>query len=167
MRNIPCASARAGSTDNGRIEIVARGTGSFRIGTASLMPADNIYGWRADTVALLKELDAPVYRWPGGNFVSGYNWRDGIGDPDKRPPRKNPAWKGIESNDVGIHEYMALMRELATEPYIAVNTGLADEDRRRPGSGVPQRRGLHAPGQTARPERPPRALRREVVRRGQ
>src|SRR5208283_1269627 len=119
---------RAGrSTDNGRLEIVARGSGSFRIGTVSLMPADNIYGWRADTVALLKQLNSPVYRWPGGNFVSGYNWRDGIGDPDQRPPRKNPAWKGIESNDVGIHEYMALMRELGAEPYIAVNTGLADD----------------------------------------
>jgi alpha-N-arabinofuranosidase len=116
-----------GSTENGRIEIVARGTGSFRIGTASIMPADNIYGWRADTVALLKELDAPVYRWPGGNFVSGYNWRDGIGDMDKRPPRKNPAWKGIEHNDVGIHEFMNLMREIKSEPYVAVNTGLADE----------------------------------------
>jgi len=115
------------STDNGRLEIVARGSGSFRIGTVSLMPADNIYGWRADTVALLKELNSPVYRWPGGNFVSGYNWRDGIGDADKRPPRKNPAWKGIEANDVGIHEYMALMRELDAEPYVAVNTGLADE----------------------------------------
>jgi alpha-N-arabinofuranosidase len=115
------------STDNGRLEIVARGSGSFRIGTVSLMPADNIYGWRADTLALLKELNSPVYRWPGGNFVSGYNWRDGIGEPDKRPPRKNPAWKGIEHNDVGIHEYMALMREIGAEPYVAVNTGLADE----------------------------------------
>lgn len=119
---------RAGrSTDNGRLEIVSRGSGSFRIGTVSLMPADNIYGWRADTLALLRELNSPVYRWPGGNFVSGYNWRDGIGDPDQRPPRKNPAWKGIEHNDVGIHEYMALMREIGAEPYIAVNTGLADE----------------------------------------
>jgi alpha-N-arabinofuranosidase len=119
---------RAGrSTDNGRLEIVSRGSGSFRVGTVSLMPADNIYGWRADTLSLLKELNSPVYRWPGGNFVSGYNWRDGIGDPDKRPPRKNPAWKGVEHNDVGIHEYMALMREIGAEPYIAVNTGLADE----------------------------------------
>ena len=119
---------RAGrSTDNGRLEIVARGSGSFRIGAASLMPSDNVHGWRADTLALLKELNSPVYRWPGGNFVSGYDWKDGIGDPDKRPPRKNPAWKGIEPNDVGIHEYMALMREIGAEPYIAVNTGLADE----------------------------------------
>ena len=114
-----------GTTDNGRLEIVARGTGTLAIGTASLMPADNVMGWRADTLALLKELDSPVYRWPGGNFVSGYDWQDGIGERDRRPPRKNPAWKGIESNDVGLHEFMALMREIGAEPYVAVNTGLA------------------------------------------
>jgi alpha-N-arabinofuranosidase len=88
------------------------------------MPADNIYGWRADTLARLRELNAPVYRWPGGNFVSGYDWNDGIGDRDRRPPRKNPAWKGIESNDVGIDEFMVLCREIGAEPYVAVNTGL-------------------------------------------
>jgi alpha-N-arabinofuranosidase len=88
------------------------------------MPADNVRGWRADTLERLRELDSPVYRWPGGNFVSGYDWKDGIGDPDKRPPRKNPAWKGIEHNDVGIHEFMDLCREIGTDPYIAVNTGL-------------------------------------------
>jgi alpha-N-arabinofuranosidase len=113
-----------GSTDNGRLEIVGRGSGYFLVGAVSLMPADNVHGWRADTLALLKELDAPVYRWPGGNFVSGYNWRDGIGDPDRRPPRKNPAWKGIEHNDVGIHEYIQLCRLIGAEPFIAVNTGL-------------------------------------------
>jgi alpha-N-arabinofuranosidase len=113
-----------GTTDNGRLEIVGRGTGSFTLGTLSLMPADNVEGWRADTLALLRELDSPVYRWPGGNFVSGYDWRDGTGDPDKRPPRKNPAWKGIESNDVGLGEFMTLCREIDAEPYVAVNTGL-------------------------------------------
>jgi len=113
-----------GKTDAGRLEITSRGSGSFRIGTASLMPADNVRGWRADTLAAVKQLRSPVYRWPGGNFVSGYDWRDGIGDPDRRPPRKNPAWTGIEPNDVGIHEYMDLMRELDSEPFIAVNTGL-------------------------------------------
>jgi alpha-N-arabinofuranosidase len=113
-----------GSTDNGRLEIVGWGKGSFRIGAVSLMPADNIQGWRADTLALLRDLNSPVYRWPGGNFVSGYDWKDGIGDRDRRPPRKNPAWKGIEPNDVGIDEFMVLCRELGTEPYIAVNTGL-------------------------------------------
>jgi alpha-N-arabinofuranosidase len=114
------------STDNGRLEIVATGKGHFSIGTASIMPDDNILGWRADVVALLKELNSPVYRWPGGNFVSGYDWKDGIGDPDRRPPRKNPAWKGVEHNDVGIDEFMELCREINTEAFIAVNTGLGD-----------------------------------------
>ena len=122
----PLRFTAGGDTDNGRMEIVGRGAGRFRIGTASLMPADNVYGWRADTLALVKELDSPIYRWPGGNFVSGYDWRDGVGDPDLRPPRKNPAWRGIESNDVGIHEFVDLCRELGTEPFIAVNTGLGE-----------------------------------------
>jgi alpha-N-arabinofuranosidase len=115
-----------GDTADGRLEIVSRGRGTFRIGTVSLMPADNVHGMRADTLALLKELDAPIYRWPGGNFVSGYNWKDGVGDPDRRPPRKNPAWRGIEHNDFGLDEFMTLCRELGTEPYIAVNSGLGD-----------------------------------------
>ncbi|MCX5691212.1 MAG: alpha-L-arabinofuranosidase, partial [Planctomycetota bacterium] len=98
------------------------------IGTASLMPSDNIKGFRADTLALLRELDSPVYRWPGGNFVSGYDWRDGVGDRDRRPPRKNPAWLGIEHNDVGIHEFMELCALLKTDAYIAVNAGLGGVD---------------------------------------
>jgi alpha-N-arabinofuranosidase len=117
--------ARA-TTENARLEIVSSGRGSFKIGTASIMPADNVEGFRPEVLARLKELDAPVYRWPGGNFVSGYDWRDGIGDRDRRPPRKNPAWQGVEHNDVGIHEYMDLMRLIDSEPYITVNSGLGD-----------------------------------------
>ncbi|MFH1942460.1 MAG: alpha-L-arabinofuranosidase C-terminal domain-containing protein, partial [bacterium] len=112
------------SSDNAVLEIVSRGSGSLRVGTVSLMPADHIKGFRADVIALLKELDSPIYRWPGGNFVSGYDWRDGIGERDRRPPRKNPAWTGVEHNDVGIHEYMDLMELIGAEPFIAVNTGL-------------------------------------------
>jgi alpha-N-arabinofuranosidase len=114
------------NTDNGQLEIAATGTGKLRVGTVSLMPADNINGFRRDTMELLKQLDSPVYRWPGGNFVSGYNWRDGIGDVDKRPPRKNPAWTGVEHNDMGIHEFIEFCRLLDTEPYVTVNTGLGD-----------------------------------------
>ena len=109
-------------SDNARLEIIA--TDNVLIGTLSLMPVDNVHGMRKDTLALLKELDSPIYRWPGGNFVSGYDWRDGIGDRDKRPPRKNPAWLGVEHNDFGIHEFMQFCREIGTEPYIAVNSGL-------------------------------------------
>ena len=112
------------ATENGRLEIVGRGKGTFRVGTVSLMPADNVNGMRADTLKLLKELDSPVYRWPGGNFVSGYDWKDGIGDPDRRPTLTNPAWTGMEYNDVGINEFIAFCREVDAEPFIAVNTGL-------------------------------------------
>ena len=104
------------------------GKGKLWVGTVSLMPSDNVEGFRVDVLKLLRELNSPVYRWPGGNFVSGYNWRDGIGDRDKRPPRKNPAWQGVEPNDVGIHEFMRLCELIKTEPYIAVNAGLGSSD---------------------------------------
>jgi alpha-L-arabinofuranosidase len=112
------------STDSAFFEISSAGSGAVEVGIVSLMPADNIDGWRADIVALLKQLDATIYRWPGGNFVSGYNWRNGIGDRDKRAPEKNPDWTGIEPNDVGIHEFMNLVKMLGSEPFVALNMGL-------------------------------------------
>jgi len=116
------------TTDDASLSIGVRGAGAAWIGTASLMPADNVGGMRADTLRLLKQLDSPIYRWPGGNFVSGYDWRDGIGPRDRRPPRKNPAWQGIEHNDFGLHEFVALCRELKTEPLAVVNTGLGSPE---------------------------------------
>ncbi len=126
-KRFPLRFTAATSTDDARL-IISAGClrGSIRIATVSLMPADNVKGMRADTLELLKVLDSPIYRWPGGNFVSGYDWRDGIGPRDKRPPRKNPAWKGIEMNDFGLDEFIAFCRELDTEPLIVVNTGLGD-----------------------------------------
>ena len=115
----------AGGETIGILEIrVLRG--NVLLGPPSLMPADNIQGMRPDTIALLKQLNGSVYRWPGGNFVSGYDWRDGIGDRDRRPPRKNPAWTGVEHNDFGTDEFIAFCREIKTEPMIAVNTGFGD-----------------------------------------
>jgi alpha-L-arabinofuranosidase len=90
------------------------------------MPANNVEGFRPDVLALLRELNAPALRWPGGNFVREYNWRDGIGDRDRRPPRKGPGWKSVAPNDVGIHEFMALCRLIGAEPSIAVNSGPGD-----------------------------------------
>lgn len=118
-------TAGANTTD-AELSITAHGSGICLVGTLSLMPADNINGMRADTLELLLELDAPAYRWPGGNFVSGYDWRDGIGDRDRRPPRKNPAWDGIYSNDFGIDEFMAFCRYVETEPIVVVNSGFGD-----------------------------------------
>ncbi|MBP8128491.1 MAG: alpha-L-arabinofuranosidase [Candidatus Hydrogenedentes bacterium] len=126
FRTYPLSFTAGADTDDGALEVLVRGPGRADIGAVSLMPADHVHGMRADTLAVLKELNAPIYRWPGGNFVSGYNWNDGIGDPDKRPPRKNPAWQGIEHNDFGINEFLTFCREVNAEPYIVVNSGLGD-----------------------------------------
>ena len=118
-------------THNASLSIEPAGAGRTTIGTLSLMPDDNTEGFRTDVLALLKELNSPVYRWPGGNFVSGYDWKDGIGPRDLRPPRKNPAWRGVEHNDVGMHEFITFCRLIDTEPYIAVNAGLGNVEEAR------------------------------------
>ncbi|MCU0917023.1 MAG: alpha-N-arabinofuranosidase, partial [Planctomycetes bacterium] len=115
-----------GDSDNGKLTIATSGKGKLKIGCVSLMPADNVEGFRKDTLGVLRQLDAPVYRWPGGNFVSGYDWRDGLGDRDRRPTRTNPAWTGIETNDMGMHEFVRLCELIQSEPMIAVNTGFGD-----------------------------------------
>ncbi len=120
---IPFRLTAGDSTDKGQLEIRVSDH-PVLLGTVSLMPADHVHGMRADTLALLQELDSPVYRWPGGNFVSGYDWQDGVGPRDRRPPRKNPAWTGVEHNDFGLDEFLLFCRLLETEPYIAVNSGL-------------------------------------------
>jgi alpha-N-arabinofuranosidase len=112
-------------TATGKQEIKVANGACF-VGIASLMPADNIEGMRADTLKVLKELSAPLYRWPGGNFVSGYDWRDGIGERDRRPPRKNPAWTGVEHNDFGFNEFIHFCRLVNAEPLVTVNTGFGD-----------------------------------------
>ena len=113
------------STDHAKLEVDVQQSACL-VGTLSLMPADNVRGMRADTLALLKQLNSPMYRWPGGNFVSGYDWRDGIGDRDRRPPRVNPAWTGVEHNDFGIDDFIGFCREVGAEPMIAANTGFGD-----------------------------------------
>ncbi|MDW8310939.1 MAG: hypothetical protein RMK20_16325, partial [Verrucomicrobiales bacterium] len=114
-RKLPFRFRAGATTDKATLEIrVTRGTAL--VGTLSLMPADHVDGLRADTLALLRELRATVYRWPGGNFVSGYDWRDGIGERDRRPPRTNPAWTGVEHNDFGLHEFIGFCRLVDAEP---------------------------------------------------
>jgi alpha-L-arabinofuranosidase len=114
-------------TEDGRLEIVGTGNGSFHVGAVSLMPADNVEGFHAGMIKYLKEAGFKMAKWPGGNFVSGYDWYDGIGDRDKRPPRPQAMWgDAVESNDVGIHEFIAFCRLLGAEPNIAVNTGFGE-----------------------------------------
>ncbi|MEJ2008838.1 MAG: alpha-N-arabinofuranosidase [Acidobacteriota bacterium] len=117
------------NTEDGRLEILGTGQGSFHIGTVSLMPTDNIDGWRPDTTRLLRELNSGFYRLPGGNFISDHNWRDAIGrDRDKRAPTWDYAWHFMQPNDVGMDEFMTLCKLLNVEPYVTVNAGLGEAD---------------------------------------
>jgi alpha-N-arabinofuranosidase len=115
-------------TDEGRLEIVGTGAGSFHVGAVSLMPTDNVHGFRPDTTALLRQLNTGFWRLPGGNFLSDHNWRDAIGDPDKRPPTWDYAWNAMQPNDVGMDELMEFCKLINAEPYVTVNAGLGDAD---------------------------------------
>jgi len=111
-----------------RFEIIATGSGRLRVGVVSLMPADNVGGWRADTTALARSLHSGFWRLPGGNFLSDWDWHEAIGPRDKRPPMFDEAWHAMQANDFGMDEWIALTRILATEPYVTVNAGLGDEN---------------------------------------
>lgn len=80
-------------------------------------------GFRTDVLDAVRRLRMPVLRWPGGNFVSGYTWTDGIGPVEERPRRIELAWHDVESNRFGTDEFIAYCREIGTEPYICVNMG--------------------------------------------
>ncbi|HTY88303.1 MAG TPA: hypothetical protein VMB80_12620 [Candidatus Acidoferrum sp.] len=119
-------SFKAEKSGPAQFEITGRGDGSFHIGAVSLMPADNLNGFRRDAIAVLKSLRSGVYRVPGGNFVSAHEWRDAIGDPDRRPPVWDPVWRAVQPNDIGTDEFMTLCKLLGVEPYITVNAGFGD-----------------------------------------
>ena len=125
-RKFPFKFQARGDTDDARMEIVATGAGSLHVGAVSLMPADNIEGFRAEVINALKQLHSGVYRFPGGNFVSSYEWRNGVGDIDRRPPIFDPVWHAVQPNDVGTDEFLTLCRLLGVDPYITVNAGFGD-----------------------------------------
>jgi alpha-N-arabinofuranosidase len=122
----PLKFSAGAATDDGRIEIAGTGKGAFHVGAVSLMPADNIRGFRADTTALLKQQRSAMYRFPGGNFLSAHEWRDAIGDPDKRPPRWDPVWNALQPNDVGTDEFLFMAELLGVDSFLSVNAGFGD-----------------------------------------
>jgi alpha-N-arabinofuranosidase len=83
-------------------------------------------GLRRDVLEALSRLNIPLIRYPGGNFVSGYRWRDGVGPREERPARYEAAWNDIESNQFGTNEFVDFCRTLGTEPYLVVNCGDGD-----------------------------------------
>ena len=83
-------------------------------------------GFRTDILNALKQLNIAVVRYPGGNFASGYRWRDGVGPVSGRPARTDLAWNNIETNHFGTNEFIEFCRKLKTEPYLVVNCGDGD-----------------------------------------
>ncbi|GHU64457.1 alpha-N-arabinofuranosidase [Bacteroidia bacterium] len=88
-------------------------------------------GFREDVITATKELNVPIVRWPGGNFVSGYRWEDGIGPKNQRPTRIDLAWGYRENNSFGTDEFIDWCRKAHTEPYFCVNMGTGSLDEAR------------------------------------
>ena len=80
-------------------------------------------GFRGDVLELTRELGVSTVRYPGGNFVSGYRWEDGIGPKETRPQRLDLAWHTLETNEIGLDEFMRWARKAEIEPMLAVNLG--------------------------------------------
>lgn len=88
-------------------------------------------GFRTDVLDLVRELQVTIVRYPGGNFVSGYNWEDGVGPAPGRPRKRDLAWRTIEPNLVGVNEFASWARKARTEVNMSVNLGTRGPDEAR------------------------------------
>jgi alpha-L-arabinofuranosidase len=94
-------------------------------------PTADAAGFRGDVVGLVRDLRIPVVRYPGGNFVSAYNWEDGVGPRELRPTRLDLAWHTSESNAVGLHEFATWCHTVGTQMMLAINLGSRGLDEAR------------------------------------
>lgn len=94
-------------------------------------PEADDMGFRKDCLNLVKELHVPIIRYPGGNFVSGYHWEDGIGPKSDRPKRTELAWRTIETNEIGVDEFSEWARRAGSSVMMAVNLGTRGTDAAR------------------------------------
>jgi alpha-N-arabinofuranosidase len=85
----------------------------------------NEQGFRTDVIDEIRQMGVPIIRYPGGNFVSGYNWLDGVGPKDQRPTVLERAWNSIETNQFGTNEFIDWCRLVGTEPLLGFNMGTA------------------------------------------
>ena len=90
-------------------------------------PLADEHGFRRDVLEAVRGLRMPVIRYPGGNFASGYRWRDGVGPPQERPAREELAWHTVETNRFGTNEFIQWCRAAGAEPYLCVNCGDGDQ----------------------------------------
>ena len=91
-------------------------------------PTADENGFRRDVIDLVRRLNVPVVRYPGGNFVSGFNWEDSVGPRDQRPKRLDLAWFTTETNEVGLHEFADWCKKAGSEVMYAVNLGTRGPD---------------------------------------
>lgn len=94
-------------------------------------PTADEHGFRRDVMDLTKELGATIVRYPGGNFMSGYNWEDGVGPKEDRPTRLDLAWYSTETNQVGTNEFITWCRQVGMAPMYGVNLGTRGPDEAR------------------------------------
>ncbi len=94
-------------------------------------PTADENGFRRDVIEKVRQLNIPIVRYPGGNFVSGFNWEDSVGPRDQRPQRLDLAWGTTETNEVGLHEFADWARQANTSIMYAVNLGTRGADAAR------------------------------------
>lgn len=116
-------------------------------------PTADENGFRQDVLDLVKELGVTCVRYPGGNFVSNYNWEDGIGPRENRPVRRDLAWHCTETNEMGIDDFYRWSQKAGTEIMLAVNMGTRGSEGRARRARVCQRRARHRLGGSARGQR--------------
>ncbi len=110
-----------GFTGRATLEFSFTSQDAVNLSWCSMMPSNNVRGWNAEVVELLKKVSPPIIRFPGGCFASFYDWKETIGPRSERPARESYYWGGLEENDVGIDEFLDLCDELKCEPQICVN----------------------------------------------
>ena len=92
-------------------------------------PQADEQGFRSDVIEMVRKLGVPVVRYPGGNFVSGFNWEDSVGPKEKRPKRLDLAWMTTESNAFGLHEFCDWTRKANSQVMYAINLGTRGPER--------------------------------------
>ncbi len=121
-----------GTTDRAVFEVEARGAGRLWLDKLSLMPEDNVEGWRLDVVNAVKELGPPILRWGGSTIDPGpYRWAEAIGERDLRPSFVNRVWGRRDTNDVGVEEFVRLCRAVGAEPLVCLSLGDGADNARR------------------------------------
>lgn len=117
-----CDVVSKGTTDKAVFEIVTSGAGCLYVDKLSLMPANNVRGWRKDIVEAIKDMKTPVIRWGGCVIDPGdYRWKECTGDRDLRVPFPNNYWGRIDPNDVGIDEFLQLCEAVGAQPIVCIS----------------------------------------------